>query len=285
MALATGACCLNPLGPKLLTAVAGFAGNNNLAGISEWRALTIDSLSGVLFGGSLLITALLLRISPRRIWIGEVLLILVFGVATLTAIRMLVWWALVWPWVVAPHAAAAWLLYRPVAANNEEDLADARRAAAGRLLLAAACLLATFWWAPPTYALVTGRSRESGAILSRNTPEELAEQLVRQKIRGRFYAPMDWADYLVWQTDGAVEPLVYSHVHLTGEALWSDYRRIESGSTDWLALADRHGLEYLILSPDRCGRLADRALRSPRCQLLYKDRQSMLVRIAPANTP
>jgi len=104
--------CLNPCGPYLLLAVAGFAGNGNLEGISEWRPMVLGSLSGVLFFGSLLVTALLLRLSPRRISLLEILLFLLLATASLSAIRMMAWWAIVWPWIVAPHAAAVWLLYR-----------------------------------------------------------------------------------------------------------------------------------------------------------------------------
>ena len=113
MLLATAASCANPLGPKLLVAVAGFGQNAGLAGITEWQPMVLGTaLSGALFFGSLLVTAVLLRRSPRRISVMEILLILVFGLASLWAIRMLVWWALAWPWVVAPHAAATWRLHR-----------------------------------------------------------------------------------------------------------------------------------------------------------------------------
>jgi type IV secretory pathway VirB2 component (pilin) len=282
MGLATVASCVNPYGVKLLWSVAGFADHSNLEGISEWRRMTVDSLSGLLFFGSLLVTAVLLRWSPRRVWASEVLLVLLFGLANLTAIRMLVWWALVWPWVVAPHAAAAWLLYRRIEPLGAEERPVRQPPAAWRMMLAGACVFTTLWWAPPTHALLTGRGRGDQAVLSKDTPQHLADQLVAHRIGGRIYAPMDWADYLVWRTEGAVEPLVYSHVHLIGPDVWEDFRRLDSGGSEWLGIADRYELDYLVVSPARSPKLAAAVAGHPRCKVLVADRQGALVRILPS---
>jgi len=258
--LAVAATCLNPAGPRLLLAVAGFAGNGNLEGISEWRPMTLGSLSGGLFFASLLVTAVLLRWSPRRVAPTEVLLTLVFALASLVAIRMLVWWALVWPWVVAPHAAA-------------------RAARARRMLLAAAICFATLWWSPPIFGAFSGRSRPDDAVLSANTPKRLAEEIKSRDLQGRAFAPLDWADYLVWHSGAKVEPLVYSHVHLTGPKVWRDYLCIRAGNPAWLDVADQYGLDYLVIDRARNGRLAASATSHPRCRVLYEDRQGLLVAI------
>ena len=277
--LATTACCLNPAGAGLLTAVAGFSGNANLSGISEWRAMTLGSLSGGLFFTSLLVTGVLLRWSPRRIWAHEVLLILVFGLASLVAIRMLVWWALVWPWVVAPHAAACWLLYRRTVPLDPADEPGPTAATPERTLLAVAVVFATLWWSPPTFALLSGRLRAEQQVLSTDTPRGVALEIARRKLSGRIFAPMDWADYLMWRNPGRIEPLVYSHVHLTGPRLWQDFRDLGRGSPRWLALVDRYGLDYLVLSPARNARLLEAVKREPRCRLVYEDRQAFLVKV------
>ena len=277
--LATGASCLNPSGPGLLVAVAGFAGNGNLEGISEWRPMVLGSLSGGLFFASLLVTAVLLRWSPRRVSATEVLLILVFALASLVAIRMLVWWALVWPWVVAPHAAATWLLYRRSTPIDDFDDRESRAARARRMLLAAAICFAALWWSPPTFGLFSGRPRPDEAVLSANTPKGLAEAVKAKGLQGQIFAPLDWADYLVWQTGAKVEPLVYSHVHLTSPEVWRDFLRLRAGDNAWLTVADRYGLDYLAIDRERNGRLAARATSHPRCRVLYEDGQGLLVEI------
>ncbi len=279
LTLALAACLLNPEGVELLAAVAGFSGNANLEGISEWRPMTLGSLSGALFFTSLFVTGILLRWSPRRIWAHEVLLMLVFGLAGLMAIRMLVWWALAWPWVVAPHAAACWVLYRrsePSEATDEE-----RRPAATpqRTLLAAAVIFATFWWSPPAFGLISGRARPAERVLSADTPQAVSDEFTRRQLTGRFFSPIDWADYLIWRNPDGLEPLVYSHVHLTSSELWHDFLGISRGSRQWLEVADHYRLDYLVLSRQRNRRLVELALQEPRCRVLYEDRQALLIEI------
>ena len=53
---------------------------------------------------------------------------------------------------------------------------------------------------------------------------------------GRIVAPMDWADYLIWRTGGAVEPMVYSHVHLSGPnfgRIFSTSNRASPAGWNW----------------------------------------------------
>jgi hypothetical protein len=276
--LALAGSCLNPIGPRLLWAVSGFAGNSNLEGISEWEPMVLESLSGALFFGSLVATAVLIRVSPRRIMAAEVLLLLVFGAASLLAIRMLVWWSLVWPWVAAPHAAAAWRKKRLADAGTDPGPVDLPPPGM-RFVLTAGMMLATVWWAPPTYALMTSRPRPPAAILSHDTPAALADWIVRERISGRTFAPIDWADYLIWRTRGAVEPLVFSHVHLTEPDVWRDFLLIRSAADGWPDVADRHGLDYLVLSRDRNRPLVASASGHPRCEVLHVDSQGLLVRL------
>jgi hypothetical protein len=148
-----------------------------------------------------------------------------------------------------------------------------------RLAIAGAIVLATVWWAPPTYSLITGRARPAEAILSNDTPKALADWIEEQRVSGPMFAPMDWADYLIWRTHGAVEPLVFSHVHLTEPDLWSDFRRIRGADAGWREAVDRHGLQYLVLSRDRNGQLAALTSREPGFERLYEDPQALLMAI------
>jgi len=277
----TAGTCLNPLGAGLLPAVAHFSRTANLASISEWRPTELRSLTGMLLLTSLVMTAGLAYFSPRRRTAWELLLLLGFGYLATTSIRMLVWWGLLWPWIAAPHAAAIWQAIWPVAPTNLENELEAARAARGRTLLVAVIALVTALWSPPSFALLTGRHRPESSVFSPDTPYLVTEELVRLGITGRIVAPMDWADYVIWQTDGAVEPLVYSHVHLSGPSLWDDFRHIESGEAGWLELADRYGLRYAVVSRARQPGLLSAIVQEPRCRLHYEDQQAVLVEILP----
>jgi hypothetical protein len=276
VSLASAGSCVNPLGVKLLWAIAGFGGNPNLDGITEWQPMLLKSLSGGLFFGSLAVTAVLLRWSPRRISALEILLTLVFGLASLWAIRMLVWWALAWPWVVAPHAAATWLLHRRSRRQPAET--DPVRGVK-RLLYGAIVVFLALWWSPSTFGLMTGHQRGAESILSSGTPLKMAGEIRERGLAGRIFTPMDWADYIIFQTDQAVRPLVYTHVHLTHPSVWRDYKRIYTAGEDWLEVVDKHEIDYLLLDRRRNGKLAAAAAASPRCRVLYEDRQGLLLEV------
>jgi hypothetical protein len=275
LAVAALASCLNPEGPRLFATVAAFSSHEPLRTISEWRPMTVQSLSGALMLCSVLASGVLLRWSPRRLWASEVLLGVIFGVGALTAIRMLAWWALVWPWLAAPHAAAVTLLYGKTRSPKGEPVGEhAARRWAAALAVVGLCL----WWSPPIHALLTGQSRAPENILSKDTPEPLAQFLLEHKLQGRIYAPMPWADYLVWRTEGGVVPVVHCHVHLIPPEVWADFLALERASPQWPQLADKYQLDYLIVHRQENPQLAAALLRHPRAEVLWKDSQTVLAR-------
>ncbi len=163
--------------------------------------------------------------------------------------------------------------------------AEAARAARGRTLLVAVIVFVTVMWSPPGFALLTGRHRPDSSVFSPDTPYLVAEELVSEGITARIVAPMDWADYLIWRSGGAVEPMVYTHVHLSNPGLWNDFRHIESGKAGWLELVDRYGLRYAVVSRVRQPALLSALEQEPRCRLCYEDQQALLVEILPKPAP
>ncbi len=267
--------CLNPEGPKLLATVAAFSSHQPLRDISEWRPMTIHSFSGLLMLCTVLVTGVLLRWSPRRLWASEVLLGLLVGIGALGAIRMLAWWALVWPWLAAPHGAAIALLYGKARPPKQEST---EAQIAWRWAAAVAVIVLCLWWSPPVHAWLTGHPRPPENILSKDTPEALAQFLLDRQIEGRIYAPMQWADYLVWRTEGKVVPLVHCHVHLIPPGVWEDFLALERASPQWVQLADKYPLDYLIVHRRENPHLAAVLERHPRSEVLWKDSQALLVR-------
>jgi hypothetical protein len=278
--LCTAACCLNPLGIHLLTTAARFAGAANLDKVSEWRRTDVLSLTGGLLLVSLALTVALVRYSPRRLAARDAILLVVLGCLAAASMRMLVWWGLFWPWFAAPHAAAVWRKIWPAHAADlpaKDEATPARR----RTVIAAMVAFLTLLWSPPGFALFTGRPRPESAICSPDTPYQVAEAMAKQQVRGRIFAPMDWADYLIWRTHGAIEPMVYTHVHLSSPQLWEDSVSIQLAKEGWLELADRYKLRGLVVSLARQPSLRAAIEGQPRCCIRYHDAQALLVEITP----
>ncbi len=305
---------VNPLGPQVLWEVARFGVHAPLEEISEWRTLSLGSLSGALFVASLVVTMLVMRFGPRKMPVSDLLVLTALGLLTVSAMRMLAWWALVWPWIMAPYL---WALCRqwaggeePAAEERAEGLAEPEAAEASetqeigaeeigaaapvaglsprdasmRTLIAMACVFMAVLLAPPSHNLLVGKPRGPARVLREQTPVYVAEELERRGLEGKLFAPMDWADYLVWQTNGKVRPLVHSHVHMIRNEIWQDYRRIAGADPRWEELARAHGLDYLVLDRRRNAELVDVVQQGTRrnglnARVIYQDKRCLLVQL------
>lgn len=282
--LLLAAACINPHGPVLLARTVLFNEHAALSSISEWRPLTPGSLTGVLMIASIGATIALFKYSPRKWEASEILLLVVFGLATLPAIRMLAWWAVVWPWVCLPHAAAAWRKY--VVEKTGEPVVDRDEPKSMRTVLAMGFVFMVAIIAPPTFSVVTGHGRGEGPIMVTDTPIYAADELVRRNLTGTIATPMDWADFLVWKTNGQIKPLVHSHVHLTEIDTWRDYESIYRGDKEWLDVLRRQKMQYVLATRSRYPQLARAVLVANRdnagVRILYQDQRCVLAEVLPA---
>jgi hypothetical protein len=272
--------CINPHGPLLLPRILFFGEHAALAYISEWKAMSPASLTGVLLIGSLIVTAGLWKYGGRTWELHEYLLLAVFALATLSAIRMLAWFAVVWPWIVLPHAAAAWKKF--LAGRELTEPAD--EPTSMRTLMAMGCVFATAIIAPPTYSLVTGTARGAVPVASQGTPVHLADQIERLNLSGKIATPMDWADYLIYTSQGRLKPLVYGHVHLSRVETFEDYRRIFRGDAEWLAALKKHEIEYLLVGRERFKQLAklvsaESRAKGAQLRIVYQDQKAILAEL------
>jgi hypothetical protein len=231
------------------------------------------------------LTVVLVKWSPRKWELHEVLLLVIFGLATLAAIRMLAWWAVVWPWVCIPHAAA---MVRSWHTQGSQDHGD--EPTAMRTLLAMGVVFFAFVVSPPTFSVVAGRGRGEGLIVSRDTPLYVAEEAVRRNLSGTIAAPLDWADFLVWKTDGRLRPLVYSHVHLAEPRAWDAYRQIYLHQDAWLDALRANDIQYVLVSRRRTPELAKKLLISDRSgqadvRIVYQDLRCVLAEVVGPSLP
>jgi hypothetical protein len=282
--LALAAACINPHGPYLLLRVMDFGHHPALASISEWRSLTPQSLTGALMIASIVATVALLKYSPRKWEAQEILLLVVFGLAAIPAIRMLAWWAVVWPWVVWPHAAATWRKYATESSGEPVD--DRDEPTAMRTVLAMGFAFMMILITPPTFSMVSGRARGEGLILVRDTPLYVADEAVRRNLTGTIAAPMDWADFLIWKTGGRLKPLVHSHVHLAEESTWRDYETIFRGNASWLQTLRESGMQYVLVSRKGYPALTKQVLVEDRggkggVRVIYQDQRCILAEVLP----
>ena len=285
LVLVLAAACLNPHGPLLMVHTASFGENAALSNISEWQATRFSSLTGMLLLASLAMTVALAKLSPRKWDLFEIVLLCVFALATFSAIRMLAWWALVWPVVAVPHFAAAWRSragFQPALAGWKPAPQD--EPTAMRTLMAMGVVFMTALLAPPSFALISGQPRGDGPIMVRETPLYLADELARRNVTGNIAAPMDWADYLIWKSDGRLKPLFYSHVHLADPQVRLDHGLIFQGDPAWLDKLRKHQMQLVAVSRQRNPELMKAVLldargERPHVRLIYQDQRCVVAEL------
>ena len=280
--------CVNPHGPLLLPRILFFGEHAALAYISEWKAMSPASLTGALLIGSLIVAACIWKYGGSKWELHEYLLLSLFALATVSAIRMLAWYAIVWPWVVLPHAArlasGEWFVVSDRPATSHHSPLTTHQPM--RTLIAMGCVFAAAIIAPPTYSLVTGTARGDVPITSRDTPVHLADQIERLNLSGNMAAPMDWADYLIYTSRGRIKPMIYGHIHLSRAGTFEDYRRIFRGEEQWLETLREHDMRYVLVSRERFQQLArlvsaEARSKSGKLRIVYQDQKAILAELLP----
>jgi hypothetical protein len=278
--VATLGACLNPHGPWILFHSLSFGSRETLSHISEWRRTEPASLTFVLLAVSLVVTAFAFRFSTRKWKLYEVALLALFSIVTLLAIRMLAWWAIVWPWLVLPHLASA-------VANigRERGFVSAEdEPTAMRTLMAIALVFTTLIVAPPTFSIISGNGRGEVPATVTETPVHVTDELVRRGANGKFFAPMDWADYILWRTDAQMKPLLYSHVHLSNGKVWNDYAQIFAADKSALDRLRANDIRYVVASRERTPQLMKLLLSADaagdrQVRVIYRDQKSVIAEI------
>lgn len=268
--------CCNPAGPRLLVQVASAGGNLELESFFEWEPIMIKSIHGLLFVGSLLIICLVIWVGSKKFDRGEAVLLIVFGLFAMCSTKMLTWWCILWPGIVIPHLMNCW--------SRAEKMTEAptyppSSRATMRTFYALGCILIVLCWSPASRALISGQSLRIGQWTTRDTPLYVAEQMRQRGLTGRIMSPLDWGGYLIWHTQGAIQPMVYSQVHLQQSKLRDDFLCISRGDSNWVQVVDQYDLDYLILSRKRNNTLRRDIEQHPRASILYQDEQSVLVQL------
>jgi hypothetical protein len=277
---------LNPHGPALYRHGLGLARNPNIMMMIEWLPLPFSlELEGGHWPYWSLLGLLLVSqaVSPVGLTLGQMLVVLTFGVLPLVQQRMMTWWVMLAPallvqlWAATAAAVGGetgwwrWLHYRSVPSFRKTLVA---------VLLV---VLAVLYSGPGSWALA-GRPRALGQALGPQTPWRLAAQLQappgvkavwpelaqalaenypRARFTGRIFASEVLGDYLLWSLPRENAVLVYSHVHVFPASHWEEYARVLFGQPGWWEVLDRHRVNLVIVEPDVRQALADELRKDP----------------------
>jgi hypothetical protein len=263
-ALSVLATAANPHGPYLLYSSYALSKNPNIPTMEEWKPLPLGSAVNTVFVGSVVVVAVLLRLSPRRFTPAQVLLLLGFGLQSVAHARMVVWWIMVFAWVAVPHI-------RAVAGRLPSRLPwldDASRPSRLKTALAAALALVLVVASRPAWWLLWGNAPASEGRVVAVTPVHVLDRIhtIDRPQESALpdpvgppphvlFASETLGDYLLWDLGRhPQEPSwrlsCYTHVHLFPEAHWKKCMAVKNADPGWQNVLDEMGVDYLVLEDE-----------------------------------
>jgi len=257
-------------------------------GSPRWlQPFDITTVAGSMFFSALVATAFILSRSQLPWKKGVSVLLMLASAVTLRNINLLPLWGVVWAWAIVPHCQGL----APTLLRQKKSLPKM-----SRTLTAMALALVALTWSPASGRWLQRRSASDATLADGQVPIYLADFLVNKRLAGATFAPVDWSDYLAWQSSrqdssreiapGRVTPQgvtlftpfsqssVYTH-HISR----NDYNALSSGNLRWLDIADHHGLRYLVLSRAKNRVLSLEVQKNKRCRILYQDQKTLLVEL------
>ncbi|MHB8901761.1 MAG: hypothetical protein ACYC6Y_23645 [Thermoguttaceae bacterium] len=245
---------LNPYGPLLLVENATFLQNQQLMANPGWITLGLASPKGVFLLASVALLAFLMRAGRREVRVVDVLLLTVFGAATVVTGRAQGWYALVYAFVVIPYAVEIVDRWIPVRSKPATDKPLTPRSFVITLLCGLA-IFATFRLAPASRVFLGGDPRDMGELVGSDDLVAAADYLREHPAKGLIYAKTDWSDYLAAAAGPQNKMLMTSNVQWVPRRIWSDHRRMASCEEGWEKGMDRYAVDILVLDKELHGSL------------------------------
>ncbi len=285
--LAVAATVVNPYGIGLLIHTVQFASNPNLKAITEWHPLELASIPGPEFVFSLLVVLVWWRWSRRPLHPGHVVAWGLFAVLTGATLRMIIWYALVFAYLSAPHLLwlyRAWQERRKQLPDTASEETSGKEEPTspwrwGWTLAAGLFIWSAFILSPASSPLLGARKRTPYQIYHRmTTPYYLTQFLHKSELRGLAYVPQHWGDWLLVHGPRGLRPWLNSNIHIIPPQLWRDYLLVWQVHAGWERTLQRYRIELAIVDKD-LQRTLYRAMQDSRSwRLLYDGSEGAVFR-------
>jgi hypothetical protein len=251
------AATLNPAGLELWRYAVGIATSSTITNrITEWQPPELRSGEGLLFYGSALVVAAILARRSRPTPRASLLMLAVFFLIGVLAVRGLAWWPPVAVVTLAglvgrpdvapavPEAGAA----EPARVPRPEPALFRRVNAAIAVILVFVGIGLLPAWRPLDRGLGTP------AALVGIAPPGITAEL--RKLAGpsdRLFAPQPWGSWFEYAIP-ATPVFVDSRIELFKPAVWDEYDAIVDGIEGWRDIVERRGVT-IVVAVEGLGRL------------------------------
>ncbi len=271
LTLAAVGAAINPHGLVLYADVLNVARNPNLADLTEWQPLELQSRLGRSFAVIAVGLLVLSCVTPRRIQSWEGLLLVGLALGGLSSARLLTWWSPVAAYLLVLHARATWRRFRR---KPYGVFAEPRSLVwSGVVCISVVSALVA---SPLGRTLADETSNVKGSVSS-FTPVAMTDFLRAHRPEGLVFNTYEWGDYLLWAGPSGLQVFVNSHAHLIPPDVWRDYLRMLRQEAGWRELLDRYDVNTVVVDPLNRGALIASLRADPAWRVDYEDRVAVVL--------
>jgi hypothetical protein len=260
-------CLINPRGLGIISYVRTLTTNSAVQNlVTEWAAPSFTTLMGAIFFVGLIISGILLVISPKRASFYQVITYLGFGILSLRTSRGIVWFGLVMAPIVAERLAVLVDHYKKaVTQPTSQDGSKIINTGFVAVILLMSFL--TLPWFKSTLPLLNAKA----GLISSETPVQATAVLLEENPPGQLFNAMSFGSYLIWAAYPEYQVFVDSRIELFPENVWLDYFSISNAEGDWEGRLADYGVNTLMLSPTEQQPLVEAVELSDAWSQLYID--------------
>jgi hypothetical protein len=250
---------------------------------TEWASPSFAYPDGVVFLATLLLSAVLLIVSPKRATTFQLLMWLAFVALGLKSRRYTIWFGFVVAAILADHlpgivAVVSHSLNRRESGGNRDSAKVPTRAGgrwvlnyglAGAMLLIA---LVSLPWTRQQFPIL-GMQRP---LLSAVTPVGATHFLLEKRPAGRLFNFADFGSYLIWAAQPDYPVFIDLRLEMYSPEFVNEYVLISNAVGNWEHKLEGYGVNILMLSPQEQPNLIKAASQSPHWKQVYSDQAAII---------
>ena len=261
------ACLINPRGWGVVEYLQSLFGNpviQNL--VIEWAPPTFASLDGGLFLAALLLSAIIMALSPHRPTFYQLFLFLGSASLALYTSRGIVWFGLAMAPLVAEHSMAIIASLPKYAAPQGKSQGNPL---INWIFLAVVMIMAvlTLPWFKDRIPMPEAKA----GLISGETPLQATEYLLSARPPGNIFHAMSFGSYLIWAAQPEYAVFVDGRIELYPPEVWEDYLAISNAQGDWEGKLERYAVRTLMLNRSEQPALVIAVEKSRNWQMVYED--------------
>jgi hypothetical protein len=198
----------------------------------------------------------------------------VFGLLGLQAFRNIPWWSLASAPILATYLARVQL--SPRLEKTGACLITSKRQLRGNLIRGVFLVIVLAASLPWMKAANPWLAEEQKRMVADEYPEAAATFLASHSYGSHVFSDHAWSSYLDWRLWPTYRQLMDPSIEIHPTEVWLDIFTLNQGHVSWEDIADRFGVDVMLLRPDTQPLIIAAAERSPRWSAVYRDDQSVI---------